>query len=479
MAVSAVSLPVALFAEEEKTDTVLKKNGWYKEDGAYKYYKNDKAYTGWHKMGKAEGEKSEHWSYFGKDGKIYTGWHRMGKSEGEKKTHWSYFGPNGWLRTGWVQMGKGTTNPDGKAAKHWSYFGSNGWLRTGWVQMGKGTSDPDGNATKHWSYFGSNGWLRTGWVQMGKGTSDPDGKSAKHWSYFGKKGWLYTGWYTDSNGLHYFDGKGWMKQNTTEVIDGKYYCFNNIGVVKDTVIKWNNNWKYAGNSKIHSGSVVLYRAAANKRKGKVVAVNAGHGTKGGTSVKTLCHPDGSKKVTGGSTSAGSVYANAINEGTTLADGTSEAAANLALAKILKQKLLSAGYDVLMLRESSDIQLDNLARTIFANNCADYHVSLHYDDTSYDKGLFYTSVPNVGSYRNMQPVASNWRRHEALGQAIISGARKNGVKVYRNGAMPIDLTQTSYSTIPSVCLEVGDRTSSRSYSRLQSISNAIVDGLNRM
>ena len=59
MAVSAVSLPVALFAEEEKTDTVLKKNGWYKEDGAYKYYKNDKAYTGWHKMGKAEGVLSK------------------------------------------------------------------------------------------------------------------------------------------------------------------------------------------------------------------------------------------------------------------------------------------------------------------------------------------------------------------------------------------------------------------------------------
>lgn len=39
-----------------------------------------------------------------------------------------------------------------------------------------------------------------------------------------------------------------------------------------------------------------------KKKNKTVCVNAGHGTKGGESVKTLCHPDGSSKVTGGSTS---------------------------------------------------------------------------------------------------------------------------------------------------------------------------------
>ena len=79
------------------------KNGWYKENGRFKYYKNGTAYTGWHLMGKAEGEKTEHWSYFGN---------------------------NGLLRTGLQEMGKGTLNPDGNAAKHLSYFGDNGWLVT-------------------------------------------------------------------------------------------------------------------------------------------------------------------------------------------------------------------------------------------------------------------------------------------------------------------------------------------------------------
>ena len=216
-----------------------KKNGWKNENGGWKYYKDGKAYTGWHKMGKAEGEKTEHWSYFGKDGRLYTGWKNMGKNEGEKTAHWSYFGDNGWLRTGWQSMGKGTKNPDGNAAKHVSYFGDNGWLRTGWQQMGKGTKNPDGNAAKHVSYFGDNGWLRTGWQQMGKGTKNPDGNTAKHWSYFGSNGWLRTGMVTlgkaDGEKIthkSYFGNNGWLVTNKRFSVAGKAYTADSRGWVK-------------------------------------------------------------------------------------------------------------------------------------------------------------------------------------------------------------------------------------------------------
>ena len=180
------------------------KTGWKNENGGWKYYKDGKAYTGWHKMGKAEGEKTEHWSYFGKDGKLYTGWRNMGKNEGEKTAHWSYFGPNGWLRTGWQQMGKGTNNPDGNAKKHWSYFGSNGWLRTSWQWMDKS----QGEKTPHWSYFGGNGWLRTGMVTLGKA----DGEKVTHKSYFGGNGWLVTNKkFSVAGKMYTADGRGWIK----------------------------------------------------------------------------------------------------------------------------------------------------------------------------------------------------------------------------------------------------------------------------
>ena len=116
-----------------------------------------------------------------------------------------------------------------------------------------------------------------------------------------------------------------------------------------------SSWQYADHSAIHSGCAVMYKASEN-RNGIVVGVNAGHGTSGGSSVKTLCHPDGSAKTTGGSTAAGATKATAVSGGMTFADGASESSVTLRMAQILRDKLLAAGYDVLMVRDGSDVQL---------------------------------------------------------------------------------------------------------------------------
>lgn len=64
-------------------------------------------------------------------------------------------------------------------------------------------------------------------------------------------------------------------------------------------------------------------------------------------MKTLCHPDGSAKTTGGTTGAGATKAVAVSGGMSFNDGTSESSVTLRMAQILKDKLLAAGYDVLM------------------------------------------------------------------------------------------------------------------------------------
>lgn len=237
----------------------------------------------------------------------------------------------------------------------------------------------------------------------------------------------------------------------------------------------NPSWKYADFSKINSGKAKMYKASGN-RKNKVVCVNAGHGTSGGSSIKTLSHPDSTPKVTGGTTAAGQVTSIAVSGGMTFADGTSEASVTLAMAKVLKNELLSRGYDVLMIRESDDVQLDNIARTIIANNNADCHLALHWDSTSSNKGAFYMSVPNVASYRAMEPVASNWQKHHRLGDSVISGLRGVGTKIFSNGSLEMDLTQTSYSTIPSIDIELGDKSSSHDESVLKNHAKGIADGL---
>ena len=240
-------------------------------------------------------------------------------------------------------------------------------------------------------------------------------------------------------------------------------------------VSWDESWPYASNSMIHESDVKLYHAA--DPCGIVICVNAGHGTSGGESVQTLSHPDGTGKVTGGTNAEGAVYSMAVSSGTTFLDGSTERDANLQIAMILKEKLLAEGYDVLMIRESEDVRLDNIARTCFANRYADAHIALHYDSTDYDKGFYYMGVPNVESYRSMEPVSEYWRWHEALGEALVKAVSESGLKVYESGRLETDLTQTSYSTIPSLDVELGDRGSDHSYAVQEQLAGALVKGLN--
>ena len=244
-------------------------------------------------------------------------------------------------------------------------------------------------------------------------------------------------------------------------------------------ITLDSTWEYADHSKINTGAAVLYRAPEESgRKGIVIGVNAGHGTVGGSKVKTLCHPDGSAKVTGGSTAAGAMEVAAVSGGMTFQDGTPEREVTLRMAQILRDKLLSSGYDVLMLRDSEDVQLDNVARTVICNNVADCHIALHWDSgdgKNYDKGCFYISVPEA--LKTMEPVASHWQQHDTLGTDLVEGLREQGATIYGKGHMGIDLTQTSYSTIPSVDMELGNAYSDHSDEVLEQLATGLLTGIN--
>lgn len=247
-------------------------------------------------------------------------------------------------------------------------------------------------------------------------------------------------------------------------------------VVSATSYRLDSNWEYADFSVINSGSATLYESSASSKKDLIVAVNAGHGTSGVGSKKTYCHPDKSAKVTGGSTAEGETMAIAVSSGMDFNDGTAEAVVTLKVAQLLKDKLLSEGYDVLMIRDGSDVQLDNIARTVIANNVADVHIAIHFDSTTSDKGAFYMSVPNNSTYRAMEPVSSNWQGHHELGNSLIKGLQSSGVKIYSSGSMEMDLTQTSFSTIPSVDIELGDKGSDISDSSLEKLADGLLEGV---
>ena len=242
-------------------------------------------------------------------------------------------------------------------------------------------------------------------------------------------------------------------------------------------INIDKTWQYADFSAINSGCATLSRALSS-RKDIIIGINAGHGTKGGDKVKTYCHPDKTPKVTGGTTSEGAIKSIAVSGGMTFLDGTKESDITLKVAQILKEKLLSEGYDVLMLRDSDDVQLDNIARTVICNNVAACHIAIHFDgdNLDYDKGCFYISTPD--GIKNMAPVSSVWEKHEMLGKSLITGLKENGCKIYKDGSMSIDLTQTSFSTVPSVDIELGNAASKHDDESLSILADGLLYGINQ-
>lgn len=245
--------------------------------------------------------------------------------------------------------------------------------------------------------------------------------------------------------------------------------------IKNEMVYFDDTWEYAPYTVIHNDGAMLYRAT-NNRKNIVVAVDAGHGTKGAAGKKIYCHPDKSKKLVGGSEDAGIKKVNAQSVGMVFNDGDTENAVTLKIALILKDKLLNDGYDVLMLRESESVELDLLSRTIMANNKADCHVSLHFDGDglSKDKGAFFISVPD--GLKKMAPVDRMWKADDRLGQCIIDGLKANNIKIYGKGRVGIDLLQTAYSTVPSVDIELGNQCSKKNSARLNAMADGILYGI---
>lgn len=238
--------------------------------------------------------------------------------------------------------------------------------------------------------------------------------------------------------------------------------------------------EFAEYSAIKTGTAYLYKQRERKvilgKFAPVVAINAGHGTDIDPSIKTLSHPDGSPKVTGGTTKEGEVYSYAISKGMTFPNGVKEAEVTLLLALYLRDELLDMGYDVLMLREDVDTKLDNIARTVLANNFANIHISLHYDSTDTDKGIFYCSTPSSKKYRKMYPVNQTYELNDLLGDTIVAALASQGEKIYGAGKLPMDLTQMSYTKIPSIDLELGDRASVHTPDRLKELASRLATAI---
>ena len=268
-------------------------------------------------------------------------------------------------------------------------------------------------------------------------------------------------------------------RNKKRFIDYEYDTLDPVIVKK---VYLNKDYQFATFSVINSGYATLYMV--NKKvvpnyKGKVVAVNAGHGVNGGTRKKTFSHPDFTPKVSGGSTKEGAIYSYAISDGMVFLNGIQESVVNLLVATKLRDKLINEGYTVLMMREDEKSRLDNIARIVIANEYADCHLSIHFDSTAGDKGIFYVKPINNKKFLEMEPLKSNYDNIVKFGNCLIEAFREKNEKIWRNeGILPGDLTQIAFSTNASVDIELGDRASVVDEARADVLADGLLLGIQK-
>ena len=249
--------------------------------------------------------------------------------------------------------------------------------------------------------------------------------------------------------------------------------YNNIKVEE---IYLDESFRFATYSQVNTGFAKLYTNNSYNKKEGTVCVNAGHGVKGGEKYpKTFAHPDFTKKHTSG-TNDKTEKSYAISSGMTFPTGQTEHEINLKVAMYLRDVLLANGYSVLMIREDSDSYLDNIARTVLANNYADCHVSIHFDSTETGAGIFCITASRKEAYLKMDPVRDVYKKSDEFANMLITTFKKYNEKIRGKGIEYQDLTQISYSTIPTVDLELGDKKSDISDSRLHTLSEELYDGI---
>ena len=61
---------------------------------------------------------------------------------------------------------------------------------------------------------------------------------------------------------------------------------------------------------------------------------------------------------------------------------------------------------------------------------------------------------------------------------MAGLKNAGVKIFSGGSMEMDLTQTSFSTVPSIDIELGDKNYDHSDAMLDTLASGLLDGINQ-
>lgn len=185
--------------------------------------------------------------------------------------------------------------------------------------------------------------------------------------------------------------------------------------------------------------------------GKIIAIDAGHQGKGNYEKEPL--GPGAEELKA-----------KVSSGTQgISTGVPEYELTLAISLQLKEELMERGYEVVMIRETNDVNISNAERAAIANASADIFLRIHADGSTNTEAhgisILYPSAKNPF-------VAYLHEESKALSVAVLeemcesTGARNRGI-VERD-----DLSGINWCEIPVALIEMGFMTNQAEDEKMQ-------------
>jgi len=173
---------------------------------------------------------------------------------------------------------------------------------------------------------------------------------------------------------------------------------------------------------------------------KTVCINAGHQASGNYE-KEAIGPGATETK------------NKVAAGTSgVSTGVAEYIVNLNISLALKEELLERGYEVVMVRETNEVDISNAERAIFANESgADVNLSIHADGSENSSAsgtsTYYITANNIYC-------AYTYENSKLLANCVVN-TLSNATGAINRGAIESDsYTGLNWSTIASIIVEVG-------------------------